>query len=391
MQHARSGGAAQREQAVAADDDDSGREGQGVDQSFGALSQGNRGGLRRGGVVQRQIDQHVPPVAMRSRGTMKCVKCGAVEYFAHSAVAQALNLRSQHGVMARRHGQRGAFGTGRRGPRRGGCARAGEREGEAGAAAPQPALRRPLRGEGDDACKVGVILHLGHPHLRIGFVLGGRTDAQRREGRDDGLRADTPARTIRLAHPLPTGLRDAPLRRIGWREYDALEAALAQQFGHLGQTVAAQQAVDLLERELGIGEPAPGRRQSCGQGGRGQNIRVHVLGGQLRPGSHTLFGDEVLAAAQRIRADVLLLGAHAVTDGWLSETLPEVGAVKRALIQAAAHKRLLIDASKFRPAAFTRVCAVADLDSVLTDDAVAPADVAALRRLGVKVKTVAAG
>jgi len=125
--------------------------------------------------------------------------------------------------------------------------------------------------------------------------------------------------------------------------------------------------------------------------GRSPNIRVHVLGGQLRPGSHTLFGDEVLAAAQRIRADVLLLGAHAVTDGWLSETLPEVGAVKRALIQAAAHKRLLIDTSKFRPAAFTRVCAVADLDSVLTDDAVAPADVAALRRLGVKVKTVAAG
>ena len=44
-----------------------------------------------------------------------------------------------------------------------------------------------------------------------------------------------------------------------------------------------------------------------------------------------------------------------MTDGWLSETLPEIATVKRALIQAAAHKRLLIDASKFRPAAFTRV------------------------------------
>ncbi len=75
----------------------------------------------------------------------------------------------------------------------------------------------------------------------------------------------------------------------------------------------------------------------------GSLIQVHVLGGQLRPGSNTLVGEPVQNAAKLIRADVLFFGAHAVTDNVVSETSPEVAAVKRSLMRSATSCRLLVD------------------------------------------------
>jgi DeoR family transcriptional regulator of aga operon len=117
-------------------------------------------------------------------------------------------------------------------------------------------------------------------------------------------------------------------------------------------------------------------------------VRVHVLGGVLRTGSNTLMGDEVLAGARHIRADVLLMGAHAVTDGVLSETEPEVAAVKRALLQTAATRRLLVDGSKFRPRAFMEICPLAEFNAVVTDSGVPPAALDALTQAGLKVTQV---
>jgi DeoR family transcriptional regulator of aga operon len=122
--------------------------------------------------------------------------------------------------------------------------------------------------------------------------------------------------------------------------------------------------------------------------GTSPRVRVHVLGGQLRPGSHTLIGDGVVAMAREIRADVLLMGAHAVTDGVLSDTLPEVAAVKRALLGAAALRRLLVDSSKFRPRTFMSVCAVDELHEVITDTGVPAGQAEAVQAAGVKLTQV---
>jgi DeoR family transcriptional regulator of aga operon len=117
-------------------------------------------------------------------------------------------------------------------------------------------------------------------------------------------------------------------------------------------------------------------------------IRVLVLGGQLRAGSHTLVGDAVIEAARAINADVLLMGAHAVTGGEVSETLPEVAAVKRAFLRAASTRRLLVDVSKFRPRAFMTVCGIADFHQVVTDDALPRAEVDAVHAAGVALLQV---
>lgn len=120
-------------------------------------------------------------------------------------------------------------------------------------------------------------------------------------------------------------------------------------------------------------------------------IHVHVFGGQLRPGSNTLVGEEVLAAARSIRADVLFFGAHAVTEGVISETSPEVAAVKRVLMQSATSRRLLVDSSKFRPRVFMSVCKVSDLEEVITDEGAPLEELERIRGASVKLTIASRG
>lgn len=117
--------------------------------------------------------------------------------------------------------------------------------------------------------------------------------------------------------------------------------------------------------------------------GAASQVKVHILGGVLRPGSNTLVGDGLIQSASQIEADVLLLGVHAVTGDVLTETAAEVAAVKRALLKAARAKRLLVDSSKFRPRAFMRVASVSDLDEIITDDGISGEAADQLRALGV--------
>ncbi|WP_263771599.1 DeoR/GlpR family DNA-binding transcription regulator [Propionivibrio soli] len=114
-------------------------------------------------------------------------------------------------------------------------------------------------------------------------------------------------------------------------------------------------------------------------------VQVHVFGGQLRPGSNTLVGEQVQNAAKLIRADVLFFGAHAVTDNVVSETSPEVAAVKRALMRSATSCRLLVDASKFRPRVFMTVCDMGEIAEVITDEGAPQEELERIRSVGAKL------
>jgi DeoR family transcriptional regulator of aga operon len=65
-----------------------------------------------------------------------------------------------------------------------------------------------------------------------------------------------------------------------------------------------------------------------------------------------------------------------------------VAAVKRALLKAAASKRLLVDSSKFRPRTFMRVASVTELDEVIADDGMPREEIERMRALGVKLTLV---
>jgi DeoR family transcriptional regulator of aga operon len=92
-----------------------------------------------------------------------------------------------------------------------------------------------------------------------------------------------------------------------------------------------------------------------------------------------------LSAVEQIRADVLFLGAHAVTENVTSETSHEVAAVKRAFIHSAASSRLLVDASKFRPRVFMTVCNMTEIAELVTDEGAPQEELERIRSAGVKL------
>ena len=122
--------------------------------------------------------------------------------------------------------------------------------------------------------------------------------------------------------------------------------------------------------------------------GSSAQVRVHVLGGPLRPHSNTMLGEPVLRGLAALQADVVLLGAHAVTGEVLSETDPEVAAVKRAFLSAARSRRLLVDSSKFRPRAFMQFGAAGELQQLITDTGLSDEQAEPLRRAGLVVDRI---
>lgn len=124
--------------------------------------------------------------------------------------------------------------------------------------------------------------------------------------------------------------------------------------------------------------------------GASAQIQVHVLGGVLRPGSATLTGEALIESARCIHADVLLCGAHSITEGVITEASADVAAAKRALIRAASSRRLLVDASKFRPRAFMQVAALTEFSELISDSAIAAEEVERLHTLGLRLTTVTA-
>ncbi|WP_119153524.1 DeoR/GlpR family DNA-binding transcription regulator [Caldimonas tepidiphila] len=124
--------------------------------------------------------------------------------------------------------------------------------------------------------------------------------------------------------------------------------------------------------------------------GKSPVIQVHMLGGVLRPASTTIIGQTLIEQAGALRAEVLLMGAHAVTEDVISETSADVAAVKRALMRAAGTTRLLVDSSKFRPRAFMQVALLDAVDEIVTDSGLPAAEEERLRALELRLTVVQA-
>ena len=148
--------------------------------------------------------------------------------------------------------------------------------------------------------------------------------------------------------------------------------------------MAAEAAVErdipltAVTNDLGIGQVLAAASQ----------IRLVVLGGTLRPGSLTLTGEPGQEFLKGLRADVALVGVHAISETSLSDTSIELAVMKRAIIAAARQIVLLVDSSKFQPAAFSRICDITAVEDLITDEAALAADVARLRDLGIAVTLV---
>lgn len=108
-------------------------------------------------------------------------------------------------------------------------------------------------------------------------------------------------------------------------------------------------------------------------------VDLHLLGGQYRPRSRACVGLQTVEAIGRLHADVFFMSTTAVTDGKCLHRSEETVMVRRAFMDNAAHKVLLVDHAKFGRQAAHVLCRIDEFDVVVTDAGIDPRDLADLR------------
>lgn len=116
------------------------------------------------------------------------------------------------------------------------------------------------------------------------------------------------------------------------------------------------------------------------------SIDLHLLPGRVRSTTQAAVGVVTIQALEPLRVDVAFLGTNAVSlDHGFSTPDPEEAAVKRALVRAARHVVVLAGSTKFGRAATVSFAQLAEIDTIITDDAIDPAVREALSDAGVDV------
>ncbi|MBU2073849.1 MAG: DeoR/GlpR family DNA-binding transcription regulator [Actinobacteria bacterium] len=98
------------------------------------------------------------------------------------------------------------------------------------------------------------------------------------------------------------------------------------------------------------------------------HVTLHLLPGRVRPTTQAAVGAETVAALNRIRVDVAVVGSNgcSVRHG-LSTPDPDEAAVKRALVAAGTRVVALVDASKIGVESTVSFAALSDVDTLVTD------------------------
>ncbi|MGV2915780.1 DeoR/GlpR family DNA-binding transcription regulator [Streptomyces alfalfae] len=112
-------------------------------------------------------------------------------------------------------------------------------------------------------------------------------------------------------------------------------------------------------------------------------IQLHLIGGRVRQRTRAAVDAWALRAYGEIRADVVFLAANGFSAeaGLTTPDLAEA-AVKRATVAAARRVVLLADSAKHGQQHFARFGDLTDVDLLITDTGLDPADAAAIERGG---------
>lgn len=115
-------------------------------------------------------------------------------------------------------------------------------------------------------------------------------------------------------------------------------------------------------------------------------VELHLLPGMVRATTQAAVGPDTVEALGRLRVDVAFLGTNGLSllHG-LSTPDAEEAATKRALVGAARQVVVLADASKIGEESTVRFATLAQVDVLVTDEALSSDDRADLERAGIEV------
>lgn len=112
-------------------------------------------------------------------------------------------------------------------------------------------------------------------------------------------------------------------------------------------------------------------------------IDLIALGGAYYPAYDAFLGLRTCEAVRSLRADILFMSTTAITNGYCYHQSQETVAVKRALMDAADRRVLLVDHSKFTKNGLHQLAPLTDFDLVIVDPQVPADEIATQRAAGV--------
>ena len=117
-----------------------------------------------------------------------------------------------------------------------------------------------------------------------------------------------------------------------------------------------------------------------------QHIKIVVTGGVARPQSYELTGPLATGVLERVSIDVAFLGVDAIdpVDGAMAQNEGEAS-INQLMTSQAGQVVVVADSSKIGRRAFARICAVAEIDVLVTDTGVSDEAAARFAEAGVKV------
>jgi len=116
------------------------------------------------------------------------------------------------------------------------------------------------------------------------------------------------------------------------------------------------------------------------------HVELHLLPGRVRTATQAAVGHATVEAIRQFRADLAFVGTNGISvRHGLSTPDPEEAATKRAIVESAQRVVALTDATKVGQERTVRFAELEDIDVVVTDDSVIPADVRAFEAVGVEV------
>lgn len=146
--------------------------------------------------------------------------------------------------------------------------------------------------------------------------------------------------------------------------------------GHRGLTVLSNN-INIINTMMG----------NSLQGGQTKNLIL--VGGTVRQSDGAIVGEDAVEFISRYKVDFAIIGASALdADGSVMDHDASEVSVARAILKNARTKVLVCDGSKFECSAPVRICAVQDLDVVITDRPVPRAFAQAAQRADTRIITV---
>jgi DeoR/GlpR family transcriptional regulator of sugar metabolism len=106
-----------------------------------------------------------------------------------------------------------------------------------------------------------------------------------------------------------------------------------------------------------------------------RNIRLLSVGGEYRASHDSFIGVHCIESLRATRADLALLSTSAIGRGAAFHQEQEIVLVKRAMMECASRRVLLVDHSKLGSSALYRFAQLDEFDLIITDDQATPEQV----------------